>query len=112
MSVKWNGWVLHYTVHWLATINRARGTTVGACSQHAYCLNCFHAFEDVQLSVNLTKLIRMTFCILFTRAPDLTFQKTSTYMVLWKEDCVTWTLYLTQNIRYVKPLIIKDDKEI
>lgn len=36
MSVKWNGWVLHYTVHWLATINRARGTTVGACSQHAY----------------------------------------------------------------------------
>lgn len=90
MSVKWNGWVLHYTVHWLATINRARGTTVGACSQHAYCLNCFHAFKDVQLSVNLTKLIRMTFCILFTRAPDLTFQKTSTYMVLWKEDCTCY----------------------
>lgn len=54
----------------------------------------------------------MTFCILFTRAPDLTFQKTSTYMVLWKENCVTWTLYLTQNIRYVKPLVTKDDKEI
>lgn len=63
-------------------LTEQEGPLLGACSQHAYCLNCFHAFKDAQLSVNLTKLIRMTFCILFTKAPDLTFQKTSTYMVL------------------------------
>lgn len=82
---------------------------IGACSQHANCLDCFHAFKNAQLFVNLTKFIRMTICFLFT----ISTLKKHTHIWYWKKNIVLHvhcTVYKISEM--LNPLVIEDDKEI